>query len=112
MVECTEVPGHRKGSGSLSQGAHTHRKLGSRGQEGTVMQGASAGGKRVVGRWKRESVCGGWLVEESVGVLVVVVVEVVVVVVVVGVVASAAGDDDDADMVWVLRCQAVSSGLR
>lgn len=68
----------------------------------------------MVGRWKRESVCGGWLVEESVGVLVVVVVvvEVVVVVVVVGVVASAAGDDDDADMVWVLRCQAVSSGLR
>lgn len=54
MVECTEVPGHRKGSGSLSQGAHTHRKLGSRGQEGTVMKGASAGGKRVVGRWKRE----------------------------------------------------------
>lgn len=111
MVECTEVPGHRKGSGSLSQGAHTHRKLGSRGQEGTVVKGASAGGKRVVGRWKRESVCGGWLVEESVGVLVVVVVEVVVVVVV-GVVASAAGDADDADMVWVLRCQAVSSGLR
>lgn len=33
----------------------------------------------MVGRWKRESVCGGWLVEESVGV-VVVVVEVVVVV--------------------------------
>lgn len=64
----------------------------------------------MVGRWKRESVCGGWLVEESVGVLVVVVE--VVVVVVVGVVASAAGDDDDADMVWVLRCQAVSSGLR
>lgn len=55
--------------------------------------------------------CGGWLVEESVGV-VVMVVEVVVVVVVVGVVAGAAGDDDDADMVWVLRCQAVSSGLR
>lgn len=54
MVECTEVPGHRKGSGSLSQGAHTHRKLGSRGQEGTVMKRASAGGKRVVGRWKRE----------------------------------------------------------
>lgn len=111
MVECTEVPGHRKGSGSLSQGAHTHRKLGSRGQEGTVMKGESADGKRVVGRWKRECVCGGWLVEESVGVVVVVVVEVVVVVVV-GVVASAAGDDDDADMVWVLRCQAVSSGLR
>lgn len=67
----------------------------------------------MVGRWKRECVFGGWLVEESVGVLVVVVVvEVVVVVVVVGVVASAAGDDDDADMVWVLRCQAVSSGLR
>lgn len=67
----------------------------------------------MVGRWKRERVCGGWLVEESVGVLVVVVVvEVVVVVVGVGVVASAAGDDDDADMVWVLRCQAVSSGLR
>lgn len=67
----------------------------------------------MVGRWKRESVCGGWQVEESVGVLVVVVVVVeVVVVVVVGVVASAAGDDDDADMVWVLRCQAVSSGLR
>lgn len=65
----------------------------------------------MVGRWKRESVCGGWLVEESVGVVVVVVVEVVVVVVV-GVVASAADDDDDADMVWVLRCQAVSSGLR
>lgn len=62
----------------------------------------------MVGRWKRESVCGGWLVEESVGVVVV-----VVVVVVVGVVAGAAGDDDDADMVWVLRCQAVSSsGLR
>lgn len=59
-----------------------------------------------------ERVCGGWLVEESVGVLVVVVVVEVVVVVVVGVVASAAGDDDDADMVWVLRCQAVSSGLR
>lgn len=110
MVECTEVPGHSKGSGSLSQGAHTHRKLGSRGQEGTVMKGASAGGKRVVERWKRECVCGGWLVEESVGVVMVVVVEVVVVVV--GVVASAAGDDDDADMVWVLRCQAVSSGLR
>lgn len=109
MVECTEVPDHRIGSGSLSQGAHTHRKLGSRGQEGTVMKGASAGGKRVVGRWKRESVCGGWLVEESVGVVVVVV---EVVVVVVGVVAGAAGDDDDADMVWVLRCQAVSSGLR
>lgn len=66
----------------------------------------------MVGRWKRESVCGGWLVEENVGVLVVVVVVEVVVVVVVGVVASAAGDDDDADMVWVLRCQAVSSGLR
>lgn len=66
----------------------------------------------MVGRWKRENVCGGWLVEESVGVVVVVVVEVVVVVVVVGVVAGAAGDDDDADMVWVLRCQAVSSGLR
>lgn len=59
---------------------------------------------------ERVCVCGGWLVEESVGVVVVVVE--VVVVVVVGVVASAAGDDDDADMVWVLRCQAVSSGLR
>lgn len=58
---------------------------------------------------ERECVCGGWLVEESVGVVVVVV---EVVVVVVGVVAGAAGDADDADMVWVLRCQAVSSGLR
>lgn len=57
MVECTEVPGHRKGSGSLSQGAHTHRKLGSRGQEGTVMKGASAGGGREWWEGGRESVC-------------------------------------------------------